>query len=64
MVARAPGGHGGPMTPVHRTLDDGLAVLAVLVILGVLLPASWFAMVVVLVAMGAPALVAARFRER
>jgi hypothetical protein len=50
--------------PVHRAVDDGLALLAVLVILGLLLPAGWFAVVVLVVAMGGPTFIAARLQRR
>jgi Flp pilus assembly protein TadB len=50
--------------PLHRAFDDGLALLAVLVILGVLLPSSWFAVVMIVIAMGGPTLIAARLQRR
>jgi hypothetical protein len=49
--------------PMWRLGDDLVAVLAVLVILGVLLPGAWFAVIVLLVAMAAPTLVALRLRN-
>lgn len=50
--------------PVWRAVDDGLALLAVLVILGVLLPAGWFAAVMIVVVMGGPTLLAVRLQRR
>ncbi|MCF7552876.1 DUF3040 domain-containing protein [Pseudonocardia sp. WMMC193] len=50
--------------PLHRAVDDGLALLAVLVIAGLLLPSSWFAVIVIALAMGGPTLIAARLQRR
>jgi len=52
-----------PRPARHGLLDDLLALAAALVILGLVLPSAWFAVVIIVLAMGGPVLLAARFES-